>query len=104
MPAPHHHRELAIMYIHELSEGERFEFDIGIRSFYGDPLARLWVRNAKPRLNPVAVKLHRQPVGAAGLSHGHQTTTEGNRSDRQGLESSLGRHLLPRSFRATRRH
>jgi hypothetical protein len=49
------HRALAITYIHELSEGERFEFDGGIRSFYGEPLARLWYETQKPRLNPVAV-------------------------------------------------
>jgi hypothetical protein len=50
------HRELAIMYVHELSEGERFEFDTGVRAFFGDPLARLWYETQKPRLNPVVVR------------------------------------------------
>ena len=50
------HRALAIKYIDELSEGERFEFDCGIRAFYGDPLAKLWYETQKPRLNPVAAR------------------------------------------------
>ena len=50
------HWQSTVTQIHELTVGERTEFDIGIRNFYGHGVGRLWYSTSKATLNPDAVR------------------------------------------------
>jgi hypothetical protein len=60
------YRQSTVMQIHELTAGERAEFDISIRISYGHGVGRLWYSTSKATLNPDAVRyidnLLAQPV------------------------------------------
>ena len=50
------YRQSTVTQIHELTVGERAEFDIAIRNAYGQGVGRLWYSTSKATLNPDAVR------------------------------------------------